>query len=48
VCKALRRGKPAVQVGHLKLGQGTLVINPLLLNDERTAALIGRLRQELS
>ncbi len=48
VCRALRRGKPSVQVGHLKLAQGTLVINPLHLNDERTAALIRRLRDELT
>jgi D-glucosaminate-6-phosphate ammonia-lyase len=48
VCRALRRGKPAVQVGQLKLGQGTLVINPLHLNDERTLALIRRLQEELN
>ena len=48
VCQALRRGKPSVQVGHLKLAQGTLLINPLHLNDERTAALIRRLQEELS
>jgi L-seryl-tRNA(Ser) seleniumtransferase len=45
VCRALRFGKPAVQVGHLKLAQGSLVINPLHLNDERTAALIRRLQE---
>ncbi len=48
VCRALRRGKPAVQVGHMKLGQGTLVVNPLHLNDERTVALIKRLTLELA
>jgi L-seryl-tRNA(Ser) seleniumtransferase len=48
VCRALRRGKPPVQVGHLKLGQGTLVINPLHLTEERTAALIRRLQEEFS
>jgi L-seryl-tRNA(Ser) seleniumtransferase len=47
VCWALRRGKPSVQVGHGKLAQGTLVVNPLHLNDERTAALIGRLQGAL-
>lgn len=48
VCRALRHGKPSVQVGHLKLQHGTLVINPLHLNDERTAALTRRLLEELT
>jgi D-glucosaminate-6-phosphate ammonia-lyase len=47
VCRALRRGKPSVQVGHGKLAQGTLVVNPLHLNDERTSALIRRLQEVL-
>ena len=40
-----RAGRPSVQVGHLKLGQGTLVINPLHLNDERTQTLLRRLQE---
>jgi len=48
VCRALRRGKPAVQVGHLKLGQGILMINPLHLNNERTVVLIERLKDVLN
>jgi L-seryl-tRNA(Ser) seleniumtransferase len=47
ICRALRGGRPAVQLGHLKLAQGTLVINPLHLNDERTLALNRRLLEEL-
>jgi L-seryl-tRNA(Ser) seleniumtransferase len=47
VCRSLRRGKPAVQVGHLKLAQQTLVINPLHLNEDRTAAVLRRLQEEL-
>ncbi len=47
VCQALRRGKPSVQVGHLKLSQRVLVVNPLHLNDERTPVLIRRLQEEL-
>jgi len=47
LCRALRQGKPSVQVGHMKLAQGTLLINPLHLNSERTAVLIRRLREEL-
>jgi L-seryl-tRNA(Ser) seleniumtransferase len=47
VCRSLRRGKPSVQVGHLKLAQGTLVINPLHLNDKRTDDLVRRLLEEL-
>jgi D-glucosaminate-6-phosphate ammonia-lyase len=48
VCGSLRRGKPSVQVGHLKLAQETLVINPLNLNDERAAALIRRMQEALA
>jgi L-seryl-tRNA(Ser) seleniumtransferase len=47
VCRALRAGKPSVQVGHMKLAQGTLMVNPLHLNDERTANLIRRLLAEI-
>lgn len=47
VCQALRRGNPSVHVGHLKLAQETLIINPLHLNEQRTAALIQRLGEEL-
>ncbi len=48
VCRRLRRGRPAVHVGQALLGEGKLVLNPLHLNEERTAALIGRLRAEVS
>jgi L-seryl-tRNA(Ser) seleniumtransferase len=48
VCRRLRRGKPPVQVGHGLLHEGKLVINPLHLNDERTAVLARRLREELT
>ncbi len=48
VCRALRRGKPSVQVNHGQLAAGKLIINPLHLNDDRTATLIRRLLQELA
>jgi L-seryl-tRNA(Ser) seleniumtransferase len=48
VCRALRRGKPPVQVGHGLLHEGKLIINPLLLNDERTSVLARRLHEELT
>lgn len=48
VCRRLRRGKPPVHVGHGKLAEGKLVINPLHLNDARTAILVRRLREELT
>jgi L-seryl-tRNA(Ser) seleniumtransferase len=47
VCRRLRQGTPPVYVGHGKLAQGILVINPLCLNTERTELLLERLRQEL-
>jgi L-seryl-tRNA(Ser) seleniumtransferase len=48
VCRALRGGRPAVYVGHGLLHEGKLTVNPLHLDDERTAALLGRLREELT
>jgi hypothetical protein len=48
ICRALRQGKPSVQVGHMKLAQGTLMVNPLHLNAERTIVLIRRLQEVLS
>jgi L-seryl-tRNA(Ser) seleniumtransferase len=48
VCRALRKGKPSVQVGHGLLHEGKLVVNPLHLNDERTTVLARRLQEELN
>lgn len=47
VCRRLRHGSPPCYVGHGKLSEGKLVINPLHLNDVRTTALAARLREEL-
>ncbi len=48
VCRRLRAGSPPCYVGHARLAQGVLTINPLHLDDERTAELAQRLRAELS
>jgi D-glucosaminate-6-phosphate ammonia-lyase len=48
VCRRLRRGRPAVQVGHGSLAEGKLLINPLNLNEERAVLLAGRLKEELA
>lgn len=48
VCRALRGGSPPCYVGHARLGEGKLVINPLHLNEERTRELARRLREELT
>jgi D-glucosaminate-6-phosphate ammonia-lyase len=48
VCRRLRRGRPPVHVGHGLLHEGKLTVNPMHLNEERTAALARRLREELS
>jgi len=47
ICRNLRRGRPSVQVGHMLLRERILTINPLHLNEERTAVLITRLCDEL-
>jgi L-seryl-tRNA(Ser) seleniumtransferase len=46
-CRRLRQGAPPIYVGHGRLAQGVLVINPLCLNPERAATLARRLREEL-
>ncbi len=46
-CRRLRHGRPPVYVGHGLLDEGKLTVNPLHLNDERTAVLARRLRDEL-
>lgn len=48
VCRRLRGGTPSIQVGHTRLHEGKLLINPLCLNDERTTLLARRLREELT
>ena len=48
VCQSLRNGSPSCYVGHAALAEGKLLINPLHLNDENTAELARRLREELT
>jgi D-glucosaminate-6-phosphate ammonia-lyase len=48
VCRRLRLGSPSVHVGHAKLADGVLIVNPMHLNAERTATLGRRLREELT
>lgn len=48
VCRRLRRGSPPCYVGHGKLSERKIVINPLHLDEARTAALAARLREELT
>jgi D-glucosaminate-6-phosphate ammonia-lyase len=48
VCRSLRRGQPSIQMGHGALSEGKLLVNPMHLNTQRTAILIGRLREEFT
>jgi L-seryl-tRNA(Ser) seleniumtransferase len=48
VCRRLRHGRPPIYVGHGLLHEGKLSVNPLHLNDETTAVLARRLREELA
>ncbi len=48
VCGNLRKGNPPVYVGHSKLSQGKLVINPLCLDQKSTDRLALRLKEVLS
>ncbi len=47
VCRRLRLGTPPIYLGHGRLPEGILVVNPLCLNAERAATLGQRLREEL-
>ena len=47
ICRNLRAGSPPVFVGHGRLAQGVLVVNPLCLTAPRAEALSRRLREEL-
>ncbi len=48
VCHALRSGSPPCYVGHALLAAGRLVVNPLHLDDAKTAQLARRLSEELA
>ncbi|MEX0727068.1 MAG: aminotransferase class V-fold PLP-dependent enzyme [Planctomycetaceae bacterium] len=47
ICRGLRGGSPAVYVGHGKLPQKTLVINPTCVRDDQWATLTKRLSDSL-
>lgn len=48
VCRALRRGTPAIHVGHGRLAEGRLVIDPLHLDEAACAAIARRLGEILA
>jgi D-glucosaminate-6-phosphate ammonia-lyase len=47
ICASLRAGSPPVYAGHGKLAQGTLIVNPLHLDDAAADTLAQRVREEL-
>jgi len=47
VCASLRAGSPPIYAGHGKLAQGTLVVNPLHLDDSSADTLAKRIQEEL-
>ena len=47
ICRQLRRGQPAIYVGHGKLRENRLVVHPLHLNDKYAAVLADRLCEEI-
>ena len=47
ICQRLREGDPPVYVGHGRLAEGRLVIDPLCLDEEGVAVLAARLREVL-
>jgi len=47
VCRRLREGAPPIYVGHGRLAEGILLVNPIWLSEPRTATLTKRLCEEL-
>jgi D-glucosaminate-6-phosphate ammonia-lyase len=48
ICRTLRTGTPPVYVGHGRLAQRCLMINPLCVTDEQVAKLGQRLREAVT
>ena len=48
ICRGLRKGTPPIYVGHGKLSEGKLVINPTCFRPEDAEEIGRRLRRELS
>jgi len=48
ICRNLRHGSPPVYVGHGRLSEGCLIINPVCLDERTSQALAGRLIDELT
>ena len=46
VCRRLRAGTPPIYVGHGKLADGVLVVNPLCLDEAQAGQLATRLAEE--
>jgi L-seryl-tRNA(Ser) seleniumtransferase len=47
ICRGLRKGTPPIYVGHGKLSEGKLVINPMCLDRHATDTIARRFCQEL-
>jgi L-seryl-tRNA(Ser) seleniumtransferase len=48
ICRNLRQASPPVYVGHGRLHEGCLIINPICLDEQTSQALAKRLRDELT
>lgn len=47
ICRGLRKGTPPIYVGHGKLSEGKLVINPMCLDRDAAGTIARRLLKEL-
>lgn len=47
ICRSLRNGSPPIYLGHARLREGILEVNPLCLDDDQTATIAQRLLEEL-
>jgi len=47
VCRRLRNGSPPVYVGHGRLSEGRLIVNPFCLREDQVPVLAERLKEEI-
>ena len=48
ICQDLRHGNPPIYLGHTKVQEGTLLVNPLHLDQKAAAIILERTHQDFS
>ena len=48
ICQDLRHGNPPIYLGHTKVQEGTLLVNPLHLGQKAAAIILERIHQNFN